>query len=54
VTTPSYPAGDHEGHEAIWDPFLLAIIIGLTVNECCDVSPWAARKLITALGLGSR
>ncbi|MGH3811327.1 MAG: hypothetical protein ACRDUV_02575 [Pseudonocardiaceae bacterium] len=25
---------------------LLAIITGLAVNECCDVSPWAARKLV--------
>lgn len=25
---------------------LFAIITGLAVNECCDVSPWAARKLV--------
>jgi hypothetical protein len=25
---------------------LLAIITGLAVNECCDVSPWIARKLV--------
>ncbi len=25
---------------------LLAIITGLAANECCDVSPWAARKLV--------
>lgn len=25
---------------------LLAILIGLAVNEFCDVSPWAARKLV--------
>jgi hypothetical protein len=25
---------------------LLAIITGLVVNECCDVSPWIARKLV--------
>ena len=27
------------------DQILLAILTGLAVNECCDVSPWAARKL---------
>lgn len=25
---------------------LLTIITGLAVNECCDVSPWLARKLV--------
>ena len=25
---------------------LLAIITGLAVNECCDVSPWVTRKLV--------
>lgn len=25
---------------------LLAIVTSLAVNECCDVSPWAARKLV--------
>jgi hypothetical protein len=29
-----------------FDEALLAIITGLAVNECCDVSPWAARKLV--------
>lgn len=25
---------------------LLAMFLGLVVNECCDVSPWLARKLV--------
>ena len=25
---------------------LISIVIGLIVNECCDVSPWCARKLV--------
>lgn len=25
---------------------LLAIITGLALNECCDVSPWVARELV--------
>ena len=28
------------------EQILLAIITGLAVNECCDVSPWAAHKLV--------
>jgi energy-coupling factor transporter ATP-binding protein EcfA2 len=26
--------------------FLLGIVAGLIVNECCDLSPWIARKLV--------
>ncbi len=25
---------------------LVSVVIGLIVNECCDVSPWCARKLV--------
>ncbi len=25
---------------------LFAVVSGLAVNECCDISPWAARKLV--------
>lgn len=28
------------------DQILITIIVSLAVNECCDVSPWAARKLV--------
>ncbi len=28
------------------DQILLAIITGLAVNECCDISPWLAHKLV--------
>ena len=25
---------------------LISIVLGLLVNECCDISPWCARKLV--------
>jgi len=25
---------------------LISVILGLLVNECCDISPWCARKLV--------
>jgi hypothetical protein len=29
-----------------WSESLLAVGLGLLVNECCEVSPWAARRLV--------
>ena len=26
---------------------LVSVVIGLIVNECCDISPWLARKLVS-------